>query len=94
MTTIEGSGYRALQITRLAKHVISKAQIAGDLEEFEVTKWLLHAAEKLMSYPSLTRKDRVSVAIRLIGAHQRFWYLRDQRDDPLLSQREVRIWQH
>ncbi len=94
MIVIEGSARRALQITQLAKHIISYAQIAGDLNEFATATQLLHMAEKLMLDLSLTQKNRVSLAKLLIGAHQRFWHLRDERDRSLPSRREARIWQH
>ena len=94
MDIIEGSAGRAFRIKYLPKHIISNAQIAGDLEKFQVAIQLLHMVEALMWDVSLTQKDRAILAALLVGAHQRFWHIRDQHDIDLLPAKAVRTWEH
>ena len=94
MVIIEDPASKAFRITQLAKHIISNAQVAGDVKEFGVANQLLHIAEALMRDASLTHKVRLSLAALLIGAHQRFWHMRDQDNVDLLSRGPAGFWKH
>ena len=48
MAIIENSAHPSFRITMLARHFISNAQIACDLEKFEMVNQLLQMAETLM----------------------------------------------
>ena len=94
MTFAEGAGRRAQRITQLVKHLVADAQSAGDLEEFDMANQLLRVAETLMSNPLLSENERINLAKLLIGAHQRFWQLRDRGDDDPLPCSIIRLWKH
>ncbi|MGI4793190.1 MAG: hypothetical protein ACRYG8_03720 [Janthinobacterium lividum] len=94
MNLVEATTGRAFRVKYLAKHIISNAQLAGDLEKLQVAIQLLHMAEALMWDPSLTQKDRTALAALLVGAHQRFWHTRDQHDIELLPAKAARAWEH
>ncbi|MGI4794573.1 MAG: hypothetical protein ACRYG8_10950 [Janthinobacterium lividum] len=94
MNLIEVTAGRASRVKHLAKHIISNAQVAGDLEKLKVAIQLLHMAEALMWDPSLTQKDRAVLSALLVGAHQRFWHIRDQHEIELWPSRMARNWEH